>query len=92
MTSDMDTNQESSSKPPLGWFTLLWAIMWLAYGLAMIIWPNAYAYPSEYACADPDELIDCFLATSWGSPAGIMISLTIGLLTGLSALRKHKND
>jgi Na+/proline symporter len=90
MTNDMDTNEENNSKH-LSCFSLVWPIMWLAYGLAMIIWPDAYYYPSEYACADPDELIDCFLATSWGTPAAIAISLTIGLLTGLSAIRKRRN-
>jgi len=91
MTKDMDTKQENNSKPPLGCSSSLWAIMWLAVGLAMIIWPDVYSYPSEYACSDPDEMIDCFLVTSWGTPAGIVISLTIGFFTGLSAIRKGKN-
>lgn len=91
MTNDMDTHQENNSKHPLNWLSLLWAMMWLAYGLAMIIWPDAYSVPSEYACSDPDDLIACFLGISWGTPAGIVISFAIGFLSGLSAIRKRWN-
>jgi hypothetical protein len=89
MTNNMDTNPENRSKPPISRFSLVWALMWLAYGLAMIIWPDAYYVRPEYACTDPDEVIDCFLGTAWGTATGIVISLTIGFLTALSAIRKR---
>jgi hypothetical protein len=91
MTNDIDTDQENNAKPQISYFSVVWAILWLACGLAMIIWPDAYSYPSEYAGTDPDELIDCFLTVSWGTPAGIVISLAIGFFTGFSAIRKRWN-
>lgn len=86
----MDTNPENRPKPPINYYSLVWAIMWLVLGLAMIIWPDAHNIWPGYTC-DPDEVFGCFLATSWGTPAGIVISLTIGFLTGLSAIRKRRN-
>jgi len=59
--------------------SLILILSFISLGLAMLVWPEAV--PQEnLVCMDPDELIGCFIQTSWGSDGGVflvVISLAI---------------
>lgn len=82
MNDDRFPSPKRDTRPqPRSLWALLFAIAWFALAGAMVIWPHALGSP-DYSCADDDEAgILCFIITSWGTPAGIAISLVYGLIT-----------
>ncbi len=85
MTQDTDIHQETRHPRKLD-TGLIWAVLFLALGAAMLIWPDLLA-ASSVPCS-PDELIGCFISNSWGTSLGAALSFSIGVLLGLSAVWK----
>ncbi len=63
--------------------TVLWAVGFIALGVAMIIWPEAVSGDGDR----PRKLIGKIIVWIWGRPGGIGLAL-IGLFIGWSAFPK----